>query len=319
MQIEVTVITTAYNHEQFIASTIEGIVHQKTNFPFELIIHDDASTDRTAEIIRTYQKRYPEIVKPIFQTENQYSRGRDIYSILLPKVQGKYVALCEGDDCWLDLGKLQKQYDFMKSHLDYIACVHNSIVEEFTTGKKGLLSLRQEEGELTFADVSAYGGSAYQTSSLFVEGDLFRSSITELPACFRMCPEFGDYQFSMFLAASGRMWYMPDSMSIYRRFTPSSWTKAQSELSLEIQERRLLGIIAMLDSIDSHYKRKFHHELKRAKNIKIRELHTLYQKNNRVSPAKLARLIHLAAGREKLLIMKREVSRLGTHKKKEML
>ena len=103
----VSVCCLAYNHENSIRQAIEGIVSQKTDFAFELLIHEDASTDNTAEIIREYEKKYPHIVKPIYQTENQFFKCNIAKTHIQPKAQGKYVAICEGDDFWTDENKLQ--------------------------------------------------------------------------------------------------------------------------------------------------------------------------------------------------------------------
>ena len=99
---------------------------QETDFPFEVIVHDDASTDKTADILREYEKKYPLIVKPIYETENLYSKhdGR-ITRVPNAALKGKYVATCEGDDYWTDPHKLQMQADFLESHEDYFAIGHN--------------------------------------------------------------------------------------------------------------------------------------------------------------------------------------------------
>src|SRR5574344_610495 len=98
MNILVSICCITYNHEKFIADAIEGFLMQKTNFGIEIIIHDDASTDKTAEIIRQYQKRYPDLIKAVCQTVNQYSLGVDIFeSNIFPLIRGKYIAICEGD------------------------------------------------------------------------------------------------------------------------------------------------------------------------------------------------------------------------------
>ena len=90
---------------------------QKTNFPIEILIHDDASTDGTADIIREYEAQYPDIIKPIYQTENQYSKGINPgFEFLFPRARGKYIALCEGDDYWTDTLKLQKQVEFLEGN-----------------------------------------------------------------------------------------------------------------------------------------------------------------------------------------------------------
>ena len=99
-----------YNHEAYIRDALEGFLMQKTDFTFEILVHDDASTDQTANIIRKYEKKYPEIIKPIYQKENQYSQEVEISKqFQFPRARGKYIAICEGDDYWTNPYKLQKQ------------------------------------------------------------------------------------------------------------------------------------------------------------------------------------------------------------------
>ena len=111
----VSICCLAFNHEPYIREALEGFLMQKTDFPIEVLIHDDASTDGTASIIREYEERFPDIIKPIYQTENQYSKGiKNISGIFnFPRAKGKYIAMCEGDDYWTDPYKLQKQIDFL--------------------------------------------------------------------------------------------------------------------------------------------------------------------------------------------------------------
>ena len=120
----VSVCSLAFQHASFIRQCMDGVLMQKTSFPIEYIVHDDASTDGTADIIREYEARYPEIIKAIYQTENQYSsKGSKILpEYLLPHARGKYIALCEGDDYWTDPLKLQKQVDFLEANPDYAIC-----------------------------------------------------------------------------------------------------------------------------------------------------------------------------------------------------
>lgn len=119
----VTIYSLCYNQECYVRQCLDGIVMQKTNFKFEAIIHDDASTDATADIIREYEAKYPNIIKPIYQTENQYSkRDFSISKILKLHTHGKYIAMCEGDDFWVDPYKLQKQVDFLESHPEFSLC-----------------------------------------------------------------------------------------------------------------------------------------------------------------------------------------------------
>ena len=111
-----------YNHELYISRCLEGFVIQETDFPFIAIVHDDASTDNTANIIREYAEIYPDIIKPIYESENQYTKHdgsiRKIMENAIPE-SVKYIAICEGDDYWIDPHKLQKQVDFLEQHLDY--------------------------------------------------------------------------------------------------------------------------------------------------------------------------------------------------------
>lgn len=121
----VSIRCTAYNQETFIRETLEGFIMQKTNFRFEAIVHDDASTDNTADIIREYAEKYPDIIKPIYETENQYSKkDGSLLRIMNEASKGKYITMCEGDDYWTDPYKLQKQVDFLEAHPDYVLCSH---------------------------------------------------------------------------------------------------------------------------------------------------------------------------------------------------
>lgn len=122
----VSICCPAYNHERFIADALDGFLMQKTNFPVEILINDDCSTDNTVRIIEKYHKQFPGIIKPIYQSENQYSKGvKPLSQILLPRCKGKYVAFCEGDDFWTDELKLQKQVDFLESNPEFSMCHTN--------------------------------------------------------------------------------------------------------------------------------------------------------------------------------------------------
>lgn len=118
--IMVSIKCLVYNHEKFIRETLEGFIMQKTNFRFEAIVHDDASTDNTANIIREYAEKYPGIIKPIYEIENQYSKKDSSLSRIINEAcTGKYIAMCEGDDYWTDPYKLQKQVDFLEGTIKY--------------------------------------------------------------------------------------------------------------------------------------------------------------------------------------------------------
>src|SRR5690554_5550369 len=117
----VSISCITYNHAPYIRQCLDSFLMQECDFDFEILIHDDASTDGTQEIIKEYVQKYPNIIKPIFQTENQYSKGvRGIMARFnFPRAKGKYIALCEGDDYWTDPLKLQKQVDFLEKNPEY--------------------------------------------------------------------------------------------------------------------------------------------------------------------------------------------------------
>lgn len=116
----VSICCLTYNHESYIQQCLEGFLMQRTSFPVEVLIHDDASTDRTADIIRGYETKYPDLIKPIYQTENQFSKGIGVTMVYqFPRAKGKYIAICEGDDFWTDPYKLQKQVDFLEANPEY--------------------------------------------------------------------------------------------------------------------------------------------------------------------------------------------------------
>lgn len=120
----VSVCVLSYNHEKYLRDCLDGIIMQQTTFPIEVWVHDDASTDLSQDIIKKYQKCYPDIIKPILQQENQYSKqdGGILSTFVYPKCTGKYIALCEGDDYWTDPHKLQKQVDFLEANPEYGIC-----------------------------------------------------------------------------------------------------------------------------------------------------------------------------------------------------
>ena len=125
----VSISCITFNHADHIRECLEGFVNQETSFAFEILIYDDASTDQTADIVKEYELKFPKLIKPIYQKENQYSQGVRGMNIKFnyPRANGKYIALCEGDDYWTDPNKLQKQVDFLEANPDHVLVGHNRI------------------------------------------------------------------------------------------------------------------------------------------------------------------------------------------------
>ena len=219
--IAVSVVCNTYNHEKYIRDALESFVMQKTAFKYEVLVHDDASTDRTADIIREYEEKYPDIIKPIYQTENQYSKDSGaVGKIQLARVNGRYIALCEGDEYWTDPLKLQKQYDAMEQHPELDICTHGAYRVNAETGK--VLSIIAPEKDSTVISterVISGGGGFVATNSI-----MYRASIAQNIPEFRRNCNF-DYMLQINGALRGGMLYLEDIMSSYRVNADNSWTQ----------------------------------------------------------------------------------------------
>lgn len=221
-KIGVSIICNAYNHEKYIRDALESFLMQKTNFKFEVLVHDDASTDKTAEIIREYEEKYPEIIKPVYQKENQYSQGIRYASLYqYPRVRGKYIAFCEGDDYWTDPYKLQKQYDALESNPQVDICAHAADVVEAETKRK-IKEIKPSNADTIFPveNVIMGEGGFVATNSLMYRSEL---STLEHPP-FRQFLSL-DYTLQIHGSLRGGMLYLKDNMSAYRWLAVGSWTK----------------------------------------------------------------------------------------------
>lgn len=205
-----------YNHEPYLRQCLDGFVMQKTNFEFEAIVHDDVSTDGSAKIIAEYAEKYPDIIKPIYETENQYSkRDGSLERIINEACRGKYIALCEGDDYWTDPLKLQKQVDFLEANLD-VGLVYT------------MANIYNEENARI--ENYNYGMPAYCFD------DLVRANcIPTLTVCYRRSLlerynrevkvdstwAMGDYPLWLFISMKTKIHFFDEVTSVYR-FIPNS-------------------------------------------------------------------------------------------------
>lgn len=206
----VTVRTITYNHEPYLRDCLNGIVMQKTNFRFEAVVHDDCSTDHTADIIREYAAKYPDIIKPIYETENQYSKGKD--SLMGKKMDalthGKYIAICEGDDYWTDPNKLQMQVDFLEAHPDY-GLVH--------TGSKRYIQKEKVFREGFAADTDfnrLLNANTINTLTVMYRRELFVDYIIDIPD--RSGWLMGDYPLWLYISHKSKIEFMPQITGVYR-------------------------------------------------------------------------------------------------------
>ncbi len=220
--IKLSIVCLAYNHERFIRDCLDGFVMQKTDFPFEILINDDASTDKTADIIREYEAKYPDLFRCVYQTENQWGKKSVWTDILFPMVRGKYVALCEGDDYWTDPLKLKKQVEFMEAHPDFSVCFHpvtvhwddNSEPDKIFPNEKG----RFYKTELTLTDLLDH--NFIQTNSVIYRWRFHHDPLTLMPN--DILP--GDWFLHLLHAQTGKIAFLPDVMAVYRRNQGGIWS-----------------------------------------------------------------------------------------------
>jgi glycosyltransferase involved in cell wall biosynthesis len=245
----ISVYCLTYNHEKYIRQTLEGFVRQKTDFPFEVIVHDDASTDKTAEIIHEYAEKYPDVIIPILQKENQYSKGASIFKkYIYPILRGKYIAICEGDDYWCDENKMQRQYNWLEANTDYSLCVHNTKVLDCSTNIETILNNCGDDRDISTEEIINKASALFHTSSY-----MFRSEYALLPLAF-VLRKTGDYSRAVYLATQGKVRYLHDVMSVYRKFSGDSWTSKMYRSSDSTQKQIAYREekIKMLQNVDEY-------------------------------------------------------------------
>lgn len=211
----VTIRCAAYNHGKFIRQCLDGFVMQKTTFKFIALVHDDASTDNTPDIIREYAEKYPDIIYPIFQKENQYSRGGYIIRELMDKlITSKYTAVCEGDDYWTDDTKLQKQFDWMESHPDYSACFHQALIhyEDGSLPDRKAADIQDRD----YSGIELFNeDNRPPTASLFMRTEICKSNLYN--KILKQNLSFFDIPLFLSCAHEGKVRGMSEVMSVYRK------------------------------------------------------------------------------------------------------
>ena len=203
-----------YNHATYLRQCLDGFIMQQTNFRFVAIVHDDASTDHSAEIIREYAVKYPDIIRPIYETENQWSKSdgslTKIMDAAIDATGAKYVAICEGDDYWTDSHKLQKQISFLEEHPYFSMCCHAAKVINETSRNVDIGCERMMTREYTFDD--AFPSWNIPSASIVFRKEMVDSYPITMSDCF--CA--GDVVLILKCMHVGRVWGFSDKMSVYR-------------------------------------------------------------------------------------------------------
>lgn len=229
----VSVCVLAYNHEKYIRECLDSIVSQKTNFRYEVIVHDDSSTDSTATILKDYSERYPDLFVLQLADENRYSRGVSILDeFLFPSAKGKYIALLEGDDYWTDPLKLSKQVNALERHPECHICVHSTDYVDEQGNSLGFVQpvAKVKGGRITSDDFFSLHALSRSSRLYFhTSSYLMRScKIDEWLSGWRRIntlQSLSDYPYLLYFAAVGDYWYLDDCMSAYRQSSQGSWSE----------------------------------------------------------------------------------------------
>ncbi len=251
--VKVSVICLTYNHGELLRNALDSMVNQDTDFSFEIIVHDDCSTDCTADIIREYVKEYPELVVPIYESENQYSKKRIVREIAQSNVRGKYIALCDGDDYWTDKFKLQKQYEIMENHPQIDLCSGRGVVVDAVTGNRvGWMRPKEHDGIIPVQEVIAGGGQFFASASLFFR----RSILDSISYEFEKEMDF-DYVWQIKGAIRGGAYYLDQEMAAYRSGVDGAWSTRMSK-DVHMRMNHFRQMVHMLETLDRETAYEYH-------------------------------------------------------------
>lgn len=225
----ITFLCTTYNQESYIEQAIKGFLIQKTSFPYEIIIHDDYSTDDTTKVIDSYKSKYPTLIKTIYQKENQYSQGVSVTLLAVKQSRAEYIALCEGDDYWINENKIENQLSLMLDDSSVTMVVSPARTELNDNITKNILG---EYGSKTRMispqDILDISGQFAPTSSYVLK----RESLIKSRELFISAP-VGDLFIQLYCATQGKLVYFPEIGSVYRLMAKNSWTENMNKNKLK--------------------------------------------------------------------------------------
>lgn len=255
----VSIVCITYNQEDVIRDAIESFLAQETDFPFEIIVHDDASTDRTPGIIREYAARYPNLLRPIFQAENQYSKGKKITPIAVAQSKAEFIALCEGDDYWTSPLKLQYQLERMLAHPECGLGFHPALNGGTSEKNREEILCRHAAEEKVFpaTEIIRGDGGFCPTVSLMLKREVF----DRLPGWFFEEAPVGDYFIQVYASLKGGALYFPEPMAAYRIFHPGSWSDRMTEMKnfMSFYRRFTHSLDLMNEDLGYRYDREIRH------------------------------------------------------------
>lgn len=206
-----------YNHGLYVRDALESFVRQQTDFPFVAIVHDDASTDETAKIIREYTAKYPDIILPIFEIENQFSKDRfakasEIIKTAINSTGAKYIAMCEGDDFWIDRHKLQRQVEIIESDKKNMLVLHNALIRWENHDKPDKIMCSFDSGYFTLDKI-------FQKWQLPLASILYKREIINSSEYSKYNSIYPGIGFTYFIVAAklGKVYGLSECLSVYRK------------------------------------------------------------------------------------------------------
>jgi len=254
----VTVYCLVYNHEKYIRECLDSLVHQNTGFDYKVIVHDDASTDGSAAIVREFEQNYPDRIVAIYQTENQ--RKGIVKRYIEPIVHSRYVAICEGDDYWTDPNKLQEQYAAMEAHPECGMCVHRTLEVTEAGEPTGLEHPEQrfETGVITPEQLfQTFGKRIFHTSSFFMREPYWHAYITDPPEFRKVCP-VGDMGMLLYFGSRYGVYQIDKLMSCYRRGSAYSWSQGRFQKNGEKLIKYHGGVAETFRKFDQETEGRYH-------------------------------------------------------------
>ncbi len=258
----VSVHILVFNHKKSIRRCLDSVLMQMVNFNVEILIHDDCSTDGSTSICEEYSNKYPQFIKLFKEEHNLYTKEVGVFEIekkLTQESSGEFIALCEGDDYWIDKTKLYCQYHSMKAHKDCFLCTHSVLVKNFVSGEIDHLPKKRYSTGVINSDLFIKiinKDYSFQTSSFFFERNHFMKFHETNPLFARIMPT-NDESWLLYFGSIGNVFYIDKEMSCYNKETINSWSSKSRKFSKEEKYNQRVMVAKALEEFNLFTNLKF--------------------------------------------------------------
>ena len=249
-EIEVSIVCITFNHEKYIRKTLDGFLMQKTKFSYEIIVHDDASTDGTKKILQEYQRKYPDKITLLLEKENQYSKGKSLLKLCFPKVNGKYIAISDGDDEWIYEKKLQEQYNLLEQNPNISFCSHNVIKYNIQTDER-IAQIKDLKSGILDDEEIILGHHGWPPTTSFFFRSKYVSGIPE----FSYHASVEDEPIRYYYACKGDMFYIDEIWAVRNFMHEGSWNYSMKNRSARLDYTK--KYLTYLVEFNNYSHRKF--------------------------------------------------------------